>query len=94
MRRRSDMWRRLSARTLLVLLIAVAGSVRGQEAGPAAGDENRVAVSRDPGVVVASIRRHLGEYRGAGEGPWLEIYGDGTVRVHYPATMKRAGVTA
>lgn len=51
----------------------------------------QIAYSRGADTVVIRFQEILGEFADGDQGPSIEIHGDGTARVHYPAFMKRAG---
>jgi hypothetical protein len=58
----------------------------------------QVDYARDPSTVVLRFQEVFGEAGGsergapvAERGPSIEIHGDGTARIHYPAFMQRAG---
>lgn len=58
----------------------------------------QVDYARDPATVVLRLQEVFGEAGGtergapvAERGPSIEIRGDGTARIHYPAFMQRAG---
>jgi len=47
--------------------------------------------ARDPGTVVVRFQEIHGEIDAADAGPSVEVRGDGSARVRYPAYMRRAG---
>ncbi len=51
----------------------------------------QIQYSRSAENVVIRFQEVLGEFADGDRGPSIEIYGDGTARVHYPVFMKRAG---
>lgn len=65
------------------VLVLSAASSHGQ-------DTPAIAFSQDGGKVIIQMTRVLGEFRGDGV-PVLRVYGDGTVRVHFPVGMRKAG---